>query len=336
LIDVLRPGETAPFTLRIAQDKLARPVASYVLRATATKTTDQPFLGIQFVQHDAELDIVERAGSSTLEIIGEVTNIEGVPASEVRIACAIYGEDGEILNVALTYAESDVIEPGETVPFRLHVPDVQGMPANYHILAYATRATDRQIERQAKILVQSALASKEPGGNWKLIGEVKNAGAYPAGLIQVAVSVYDASGQLLAVTSGFTWCDELEPEHRSPFELRLIDSPEGIDHWRLWSWGRQQEEITRNPLTLEGVSNIVTEENMASFSGKVRNTGEAAITDIEVGVTIYGPDAGIVAVRRAWLEGEIEPDAEVPFEIQVEAPPQASSYALYAQGEVIE
>ena len=151
----------------------------------------------------------------------------------MHIACALYDEQGHIVNVALTFAEVDVLESGALAPFKLLVPEVHGQPANYHILAYAQQAEPYQIERQAEIEIVSTRAYEENVGKWVLIGEVQNVDQVPARFVQVAASIYDQEDNLIAVGSTFAWRSTLAPEHRSPFQIDLYAPPKGIDHWRL-------------------------------------------------------------------------------------------------------
>lgn len=336
-IDTLRPGEKAPFKLTLPKRDVPRPISSYNLKTSGTATTDEPFLGIQFVQHDASLDDVSwNAGQSDLAIVGEVTNVESIPAGDIRVSCALYDVDGKVLDVGMTYAIANVLEANQVSPFKLYISEVNGEPTSYQIITYGQEAGEAQFDSRAKLRISSTRSFAGDWQNWIMVGEVHNLDITRARFVEVYASYYDESNRLIAVDSSYAWRDILAPEHRSPFKLDLSGAPENIDHWQVWVQGTKTDDVPPGNLIVEDVLNVVSASDQVTLSGNVRNVDAADMGDIEVGVTIYDADRNIVAAERIWLEGVLPPGGALPFELEVQATESANSYQLYVQGTIQE
>jgi hypothetical protein len=332
-IDVLRPDEKAPFDLVMWEPPAG--LESYALEVSATETEEEPFLGIQFVQHGASFD-----PEGQLRLLGEVTNTAEQPASQVRIAGAVYDAEGQILKVGFTYAERDILETEHTSPFEMYLGAVErGTPSNYTIIAYGQQAEEHEIESQARVEVLDtgymwdAQNPADERRDLTIIGEVRNVDAAPARFVKVYASFYDAEGALVAVGWSYAWRDRLPPGERSPFQIDLWRAPASVERWTVEVQGQKAPAEAGEPLlTLEDTANTVSEDNVATFSGQVRNQGAAAAGEIEVGVTIYGPGEEVLAVSRVQLDGELSPGQSMPFELALQVTDRASSFNLYVSG----
>jgi len=328
-IDILRPDEKTPFDLMLWEAPAG--LDSYDLEVSGDETIEEPFLGIQFVQHDASTD-----DDNNLTLVGEVTNVGEQPASQIQVACALYDAEGRVVDVGVTYIEGDILDPEGISPFKLYVSDVNGDPESYHIVAYGQEASEYDRENQADLEMLTINHYIDEWDDLVIVGEVKNADIVNATFVKVYASFYDQDDKLVAVDWNYAWHDILEPEDRSPFEIELFDPPESVDHWTVWVQGSRTDDSPKGDLTLENTDNIVDEENLVTFTGNVKNNGKETMTYIEVGVTIYDADKSVIAMDWIYLDGDLAPNVPMPFEFKVQTTEAADSFQLYVQGQVKE
>jgi len=332
-VDVLRPGETAPFCLALEQPPAG--LEDHVLEAKGYETADEPFLGIEFIQYAALLQESRTDDTQSLTIIGELTNINAQPAGHVRVSCAVLDASGSIIDVGMTSAYGDVLRPGDVIPFRLYLAQVNGDPDNYQILPYGRQAAGAELDQQAVLEVMGSKRGPAQPHVLSVIGEVGNLGSSSAAEVKLSASFYDVNGILVAVGSGNAWRDVLEAGGRSPFTIDLSNPPDAIDHWILRAQGANSD---RSPgeLVLENVRNTVDQQNRVTLAGQIRNSGQEPMVSVQVGATIYDANKQVLAIGRTDLQGDLASGASMPFEFQIQATEASDSFQLYAQGKTKE
>jgi len=328
-IDILRPGEQAPFDLALDQPPAG--LGEYVLEAEGRETADEPFLGIEFIQYSALLRESATEDSQSLTIVGELTNRGAQPSNQVRVSCAVLDASGNILDVAMSPAYAGILAPGRVVPFKLYLAQVNGDPDSYQITVYGHQASSTDLDRQAALEVLGTKRGPAQPHNLSVIGEVGNLNPSSVASVKLSASFYDVNGILVAVGAGVAWRDALEPGGRSPFSIDLPDPPDTVDHWTISAQGIR---IDRPPgqLVLANVQNTVDEQNRVTLAGQIRNDSSESMASVQVGVTIYDAGKQLLAISRVDLQGELAPGASMPFQFQVQATEAADSYKLYAQG----
>ncbi len=332
-IDILRPGERAPFDM--ALDPSPAGLDTFALEAEGYETADDPFLGIEFIQYAALLQESATDNSQSLTIIGELTNIGAQPASQVRVSCAVLDASGNLVDVGMTSAYGDVLEPDRIIPFRLYLAQVNGNPDSYQIIPYGQQAAGAELDRQAVLQVMGTRRDPAQPRVLSVIGEVGNLSPGSAASVKLSASFYDVNGILVAVGSGNAWRDVLETGGRSPFAIDLPDPPDTVDHWTIWAQGIRSDRPL-GKLVLESVQNTVDEQNRVTFAGQVRNSGQESMASLQIGATIYDAGKQVLAIGRLDLQGDLAPDASMPFEFQVQATEASDSFQLYVQGKVKE
>jgi len=152
--------------------------------------------------------------------VGEITNHSSDAVSSASVAITVNSPAGELLATDSGGSLLDVIPPGATAPFRVSfwhgdVPEesetvstVEGKVAAQYVL----HNNYKQFE-----LVEHSLRSSE--GDFRVVGQVRNVGDREAHYVKVIVTGYDAEGNVVAVDSGSTELDRLEPGGTSPFEV---------------------------------------------------------------------------------------------------------------------
>jgi len=332
-VDILRPGETAPFCL--AFEQLPSGLDDYVLEAEGYETAEEPFLGIEFIQYAAGLRESPTDDTQSLAIIGELTNINSQPAGHVQVSCAVLDASGNIVDAGMTSAYGDVLEPGDVIPFRLYLSQVNGDPDNYQILPYGRQASAAEVDRQAALEVMGSKRGPEQPQGLSVIGEVGNLGPGSAVEVRLAASFYDVNGILVAVGSGAAWRDAVEAGGRSPFAIDLPDPPGAVDHWIIRAQGVKSDRAP-GELVLENVQNTVDLQNRVTLAGQIRNSGQEPMVSVQVGATIYDAGKQVLAIGRTDLQGDLVPGAGMPFEFQIQATEASDSFKLYVQGKTKE
>lgn len=332
-IDILRPGEQAPFDMALDQPPAG--LDTFALEAEGYETADEPFLGIEFIQYAALLQESATDNARSLTIVGELTNIGAQPAGQVQVSCAVLDASGNLVDVGTTSAYGDVLESGRVIPFRLYLAQVNGDPDNYQIIPYGQQAADAELDQQAVLEVMSTRRGPAQPRVLSVIGEVGNLSSGSAAWVKLSASFYDVNGILVAVGSGNAWRDVLETGGRSPFAIDLPDPPDSIDHWTIWAQGIRSDRPP-GKLVLENVQNTVDQQNHVTLAGQVRNSDPGPMASVQVGATIYDASKQVLAVGRLDLQGDLAPGASMPFDLQVQATEAADSFQLYVQGKAKE
>ncbi len=84
-----------------------------------TYTTEVPE-GLEITQLESKVNALD-----DIELIGEVRNTGDAALEYVEVVATFYGADGSIVEVASTYLDLDMLEPGQAAPFKM-LPNVPG------------------------------------------------------------------------------------------------------------------------------------------------------------------------------------------------------------------
>jgi hypothetical protein len=325
-VDILLPGEQAPFKLSLWDPPPG--IVSYKLTISGTETTARPFADVTFAQSHAQMQ------GDNVNIVGLVRNEGPDAASQVHIAAALYDEQDVLLDVATVSAPLTVLSPDQESPFRLVVsgPHVNGLPARYDLIAYGQRASDAEKDTQARVALADTHNYTNDVEDLVIVGEIANTGDQNATYLEAFASFYDTQGQVLAVDQGYVWADVLSAGTRSPFLFELFGTPAEVDHWQIWVQGQRTDRPVAGPLTVVDATCWMDSASIATFEGSIRNDGPQELSWIEVAVTVYGAEDGVLSTGWTVLPGSIAPGASKPFQFKARAPGAASSFRLSAQG----
>lgn len=125
-LDIILPNDTAPFEISSYPDQIQP--ASYKLSGDYQTTEEQPFAGLSIKSHSASIDDI-----GYYKIVGEVENTSTMPAEFVEVIATFYNSIGDVIGVAFTYTEIDVVEAGDTAPFELSSYPREIKPASYKL-----------------------------------------------------------------------------------------------------------------------------------------------------------------------------------------------------------
>ena len=180
-----------------------------------------------------------------------------------------------------------------------------------------------------------------PVGSLWCLGEVINNTGASIEQVQVAVSLYDAEGEMVATGSTFTEFDIIPNEGKMPFALLFTEPPSGFSHHQVAAlsgvtvahWGRNYMD-----LTIESDHGEASGERVYIVAGQVRNTGQHDVEQIRIVVTAYDAEGRVVGIRRGSPETQTLGGGESsPFRASLSSlGGQVVTYTVQAQGQQIE
>jgi LysM repeat protein len=180
-----------------------------------------------------------------------------------------------------------------------------------------------------------------PMGSLWCLGEVMNNTGASMEQVQVAVSLYDDGGEIVATGSTFTEFDIIPNEGKMPFALLFPEPPPNLSHHQVVAlsgvtvahWGRNYMD-----LSIESDRGEASGERAYVVTGQVRNTGQYNAEQIRIVVTAYDADGRVVGIRRGSPEAQTLGVGESsPFEVSLSSlGGQVITHTVQVQGQRIE
>ena len=150
----------------------------------------------------------------TRELVGEVQNNTSRNAERVNIVATFYDSTGRVVATANTYADVDIMRPGQRSPFRTFY-DLSSVPAR-HSIQVQWQGTDKQPIDNIPIL--SSGNRSHTATTQRVFGEVRNDSGVALRNVSVLITGFSASGQVVAVQDTYGDIDNLSPGAVTPFE----------------------------------------------------------------------------------------------------------------------
>jgi hypothetical protein len=123
------PGGFAPFSLRFGEGQPPSTTAYNVIVGDASAvTTSRVFYGAGTLEWTDESTFGE---DGALLISGEVSNNSDNPVNEPLGIVTVFDVEGKVIGAWFSSIGVQTIQPDETVPFSLRVPETGGDPTNY-------------------------------------------------------------------------------------------------------------------------------------------------------------------------------------------------------------
>lgn len=182
-------------------------------------------------------------------------------------------------------------------------------------------------------LVGLSVRETAVGSLW-FLGEVHNPTNVVVEHIAVRVSLTDAGGRELEGGLVYTVLDLIPPGGRSPFGLLFPGRPPGLA-------GLQATLISAEPVAALGerVPDLEVVEHSGGpagtlyrVTGKVQNTGEAAVEEVLIVITLYDAQGTVIGFRAQTLQVHLEPGASASFDVRAIPSGSAARYSVAAQG----
>ncbi len=171
------------------------------------------------------------------------------------------------------------------------------------------------------------------GSLW-FLGEVHNPTNVAVEHVAVRVSLTDARGRELEGGLVYTALDLIPAGGRSPFGLLFPGRPAGLASF-------QAALVSAEPVATLGdrVPDLAVVEHSGGplgtlyrVTGRVQNTGEVAVEEVLIVVTLYDAQGTVVGFRAQTLHLPLEPGATLPFDVRATASGGTVRYSIAAQG----
>ncbi len=180
-----------------------------------------------------------------------------------------------------------------------------------------------------------------PVGSLWCLGEVINNTGAGIEQVQVAVSLYNAEGEMVATGSTFTEFDIIPNEGKMPFALLFTEPPPDFSYHQVVAlsgvtvahWGHNYLD-----LTIESDRGEAGSERVYVVTGRVRNTGQYDAEQVRLVVTAYDAEGLVVGVRRGSPETPtLRVGESSPFRVSLSSlGGQVVTHTVQAQGRRVE
>jgi hypothetical protein len=312
MIDVLAPGQKAPFKIRFYDYP---DYASYDLTVTYSSTSQPARTGVSVLS------------SSTwsgygLYTVGEVKNNTTGNVEWVRVVVTYYDASGRVTNADYTYVLLDVLGPDQKGPFKIYADN-----RPYSSYAFSVQYWPTSDPPAANVPVLNSSTWSEYGSLY-IVGEVQNNTGSNIQYVEVIATFYDSLGQVTNVDWGFTMlrvlstgkkaCFKGSPENRPYSSYNLA-----VDFWT----------TTDSPPNLQVLS--VTPSGDLHLAGEIRNN-DSTKTYNSVGAvgTLYDGTGKVLNCEYGYTSPpDLGPGSTAPYDIYFWSHTTGwTSYAVDATG----
>ncbi len=159
--------------------------------------------------------------AGSLWCMGEVKNERDETLEFVQVQVSLHNADGEMVELGVVFAASEIVPAQGVAPFALLLPDVApGSWASYQIVVRSAEPLMHWGERYGDLVVQD-LHGAMRGDLFHVNGVVFNNGEMTARRIRLIFTMYGVDGEVVGVRRT-EMLAALAPGAREPFEFDLI------------------------------------------------------------------------------------------------------------------
>ncbi len=160
------------------------------------------------------------ADDQSIHIVGELQNDLEYTISQVSIKATLYSEDNEILDIKSVDSLVRTISPGMKAPFDIVIIDKKSKEmANYDLeLTYQISAPKSQV-----IEITNSQLIRDKLNNLMISGTVTNKGEITANTVSIVATLYDISGNVVAVSKLHAEPDYLRSNDQTHFVVIVPD-----------------------------------------------------------------------------------------------------------------
>jgi len=120
------------------------------------------------------------------------------------------------------------------------------------------------------------------------------------GQASIAITFYDASGNIIGTTTGGTILEVLSPRQTSPFIITLA-KPAGLASYSLQAVARPVEPELKSQLAVVELKRYEDDAGFLRIKGEVKNSGNLVSKRTKVAVVIYGRDGRVINVGFTYV-----------------------------------
>jgi hypothetical protein len=310
LIDVLAPGQKAPF--RIFFYDYPQEYANYQLSVTYSTTTQPAKSSLPILSSNAWT-----SGYGTLYTVGEVQNNTSNNIDFVKVIATYYNVAGIVTNVDYTYTEMDVLGPGQKGPFKIYADD---RPYDYYTLSVDYDFTTESPPSGTSII---NLDTWTEFGSTQFTGELQNNSGSNIEYVKVVATFYDNAGIVVDVDYTYLRIEILGSGQRGCFKLYATDR--SYNSYTL----ANDFSATTDPLPSLEVLSITPSGNL-HLAGQIRNNHTTRTYNFVKAVgTLYDGTGKVINCEDSYTSpSEIGPGGIAPYDINFYS--HTSGWASYS------
>ena len=283
-------------------------------------TKEPPSTGGRSVEVLQSLSYIDE-DSGWAHIIGIVVNNSDKPLGFVKIVANLVDADGKSVDTDSTYALTELMLPGDVVPFDLLLPDPPEFK-DYELVTEFDVARDTDLRLTCRDFEVKETSGVTGFLGYSIIGLVKSNCDGLVDFIAVAGSVYNAEGQLIGAGTTYARLDKLFPGGSSPFKLTLPDvNVEDAASFRLVV----EADVMGEPPPEEGSASPAEILQSVTYTGTLgaqrivgllTNNGDQPLTFVEVIASIFDSDGRFVGSESTFAATDLLlPGDVVPFDV---------------------
>jgi hypothetical protein len=268
MLDILTPGQKAPFEKVLLDAEASKKVARYEFLVESNITMEEPAL-LEIPNHSSHMSSL----GTCFEVVGEVENIGSENVEDTKIFATFYDQQGTVIGATLSrYGEIDTLVPGQKLPFSLSYYGREGIPEripNYSLCAEGTKTT-KEPYREFQIISQNV----EPYPfQYVVNGVVKNVGEQDATDIEGVASFYDSNGTMIAKDNIYIERVNLAAGQTTPF-MSVVGEEEVAEKVDSYTLQFQCNEVIEIPEPEPTESEPTTPETTNHETEKPPDTNE--------------------------------------------------------------
>jgi hypothetical protein len=267
MLDILTPGQKAPFEKVLLDEEASNRVARYEFLVECNITMEEPAM-LEIPSHSSSISPSGRC----FEIVGEVENIESENIEDATVFATFYDQQGTVIGATpSSYGEIDILVPGQKLPFSLSYYGREGITEriqSYSLCAEGTKTT-KEPYREFQIISQNIEPHPVQFG---VSGVVKNVGEQNATYIEGVASFYDSNGIIVATDRIYIDAFDLAVGQTAPFSVWVGEEvAEKVDSYTLQF---QCDEVIEIPEPEPTESEPTTPETTNNETEKPPDTNE--------------------------------------------------------------
>lgn len=250
--------------------------------------------------------------SSTRYVVGEVINNLESPVYSVKLDARFYDANNQLVATEDGFVYLDETRPGQRNPFKLLLSNAPASIVRYDL--QITYNTSGFLDYEP-ITVLSQQVRDNSGV--EVFGEVRNDQVREQRSVEVAVTFYDAAGNVVDTDFGFPSNTSLAPGTTSPYQVRMFDSFT-YDRFVVQAEGYSTSSQTPTPESNLRVasSRSYVSSNTRYVVGEVINEGTNPAYFVTIAARFYDANNQLVAVEDTYTDlTETRPGQRNPFKL---------------------
>ncbi len=156
-----------------------------------------------------------------LRIVGEVRNDFDVNAQAVVITAILYDAQGRELERATAPTLLKFVRAGQRAPFLI----VRPAPKGLHSYTLSVAGVSTAHLPAASLAVVEKKQYEDQAGLYHVEGRVSNVGAVAVDRVRVALTIYNAAGDVVNAEAAYTTPQRLAPGESGTFHITVLQAP---------------------------------------------------------------------------------------------------------------